>query len=89
MLAGLYEFPNIDVETELTLDEAVSVVDSWGCVPMDLTRESQFTHIFSHVEWDMKGYYLNVHEMPNQFRWVTMEEMEAEVPLPSAFSYFI
>lgn len=88
LLAGLYEFPNIDVDKELTLDEAVAVVDSWGCVPMDLTRESEYTHIFTHVEWHMKGYYLNVHEMPDMFRWVTAEEMEEEIPLPSAFAYF-
>lgn len=89
LLAGLYEFPNIDVEKELTLDEAIAAAEDWGCVPMDLTRESQFTHIFTHVEWEMKGYYLNVHEMPERFRWVTEEEMEEEVPLPSAFGYFI
>jgi len=89
LLAGLYEFPNIDVEQPLSLDEAITVAENWGCVPMDLTRESEFTHIFTHVEWQMKGYYLNVHEMPEQFKWVTTEEMETEVPLPSAFGYFI
>lgn len=89
LLAGLYEFPNVDVEKELTLDEAIEVVEQWGCVPMNLTRESEYTHIFSHVEWDMKGYYLHVQEMPDKFRWVTMEEMKKEVPLPSAFGYFL
>ena len=89
LLAGLYEFPNVDVEKELSLDDAIKVVEDWGCVPMNLTRESQFTHIFSHVEWEMKGYYLNVHEMAEHFKWVTMEEMETEVPLPSAFGYFL
>jgi len=89
LLAGLYEFPNVDVERELTLDEAIAVAEDWGCVPMHLTRSSEFKHIFTHVEWDMKGYYLDVHEMPERFKWVTMEEMEAEVPLPSAFGYFL
>ncbi len=89
LLAGLYEFPNVDVEAELSLDEAIAVAEDWGCVPMHLTRSSEYKHIFTHVEWDMKGYYLDVHEMPDCFKWVTMEEMEAEVPLPSAFGYFL
>lgn len=89
LLAGLYEFPNVDVDVELSLDEAIAVAEDWGCVPMHLTRESQYKHIFTHVEWDMKGYYMDVHEMPQKFKWVTMEEMEAEVPLPSAFGYFL
>lgn len=89
LLAGLYEFPNMDVEKELSLDDAIATADGWGCVPMNLTRESEYTHIFSHVEWHMKGYYLNVHEMCPQFRWVTAEEMEEEIPIPSAFQYFL
>jgi A/G-specific adenine glycosylase len=89
LLASLYEFPNVDVEKELSLDEAIKVVEDWGCVPMNLTRESAFTHIFTHVEWDMKGYYMDVHEMPACFKWVTLEEMEAEVAIPSAFGYFL
>ena len=89
LLAGLYEFPNVDVEAELTLDQAIAVADEWGCMPMHLTRESAYKHIFSHVEWEMKGYYLDVHEMPDCFKWVTREEMEAEVAIPSAFGYFL
>ena len=89
LLAGLYEFPNMDVEQPLSLDQAIAVADEWGCVPMHLTRESEYKHIFTHVEWDMKGYYMDVHEMPEQFRWVTAEEMEGEVAIPSAFGYFL
>ena len=89
LLAGLYEFPNVDVEHELVLDDAIAIADAWGCVPMNLTRESEYTHIFSHVEWHMKGYYLNVHEMCPQFKWVTAKEMEEEIPIPSAFQYFL
>ena len=89
LLAGLYEFPNVDVEAELSPDQAIAVTEDWGCVPMHLTRESAYKHIFTHVEWDMKGYYLDVHAMPSVFKWVTLEEMEEEVPLPSAFGYFL
>ncbi len=89
LLAGLYEFPNVDGAEHLTLDEAVAQVEFWGCEPVNLTRESRYRHIFTHVEWDMKGYYFDVNVTNSEFKWVTIEQMEEEVPLPSAFGYFL
>lgn len=92
LLANLAELPN--VLGELTPDQALQRAWEWGCSPAGLTRSSKFKHIFSHVEWHMTGYYITCGDcgMPDEgepFRWVTAEEMEAEVPLPSAFQYFL
>ena len=42
----------------------------------------------------MTGYYITCGQAGQPeggqgFRWVTAEEMEKEVPLPSAFQYFL
>ena len=92
LLANLAELPNI--QGTLTADQALQKVWEWGCSPTGLTRSAKFKHIFSHVEWHMTGYYITcgVCGQPDDgapFRWVTEEEMEAEVPLPSAFQYFL
>ena len=76
------------------MDQALQRAWEWGCSPAGLTRSSKFKHIFSHVEWHMTGYYITCggcgqSDEGAPFRWVTAEEMEAEVPLPSAFQYFL
>jgi A/G-specific adenine glycosylase len=86
LLANLAELPN--VLGELTPDQALQKAWEWGCSPAGLTRSSKFKHIFSHVEWHMTGYYITCGDCgtPDEgepFHWVTAEEMDAEVPLPS------
>ena len=92
LLANLAELPNI--QGTLTADQALQKAWEWGCSPTGLTRSAKFRHIFSHVEWHMTGYYITCGDcgQPDEgaaFRWVTEDEMEAEVPLPSAFQYFL
>ena len=92
LLANLAELPNI--LGEMTPDQALKQAEDWGCRPTGLTRLAKFKHIFSHVEWHMTGYYITCggcgqSDEGAPFRWVTAEEMETEVPLPSAFQYFL
>ena len=54
LLAGLYELPNI--EGYLTEDEIVSYIRSAGYEPVRIQEVGDAKHIFSHVEWHMKGY---------------------------------
>lgn len=86
LLAGLYEFPNVDAE--LTADEALMQAEEWGCQPLDLTQTREYTHIFSHVEWEMTGFYINVNKAAEDFQWVTEKQIEEEIAIPSAFGYF-
>lgn len=87
LLAGLYQFPN--EEGEMTASEAVSLAEEWGVKPLNLLRRTEYTHVFTHVEWEMTGYYLEAGKMCPQFQWVSDEEMERDVPMPTAFSYFL
>ena len=54
LLAGLYELPN--VEGYLTEQEAVDYVKQKGYTPIRIQQICDAKHIFSHVEWHMKGY---------------------------------
>ncbi|MFR1724821.1 A/G-specific adenine glycosylase [Emergencia timonensis] len=87
LLAGLYEFPNVD--QELTAEQAVKQVEDWGCRPRDLQRKAEYKHIFTHVEWEMTGYYFSCDSENEDFQWANQKEMAEEIPLPSAFGYFI
>lgn len=54
LLAGLYELPN--VEGYLSEEEALAYVQAQGYTPIRIQSVCEAKHIFSHVEWHMKGY---------------------------------
>ena len=84
LLAGLWEFPNVDG----ALDESAAgaVVQSWGLEPGAWKNRLTAKHVFSHVEWHMTGYTLTVSgEGPGDFIWVDTLENHA---VPSAFARY-
>lgn len=94
LLAGLYELPN--VEGYLTEEEVVDFVKKQGYEPIRIQSACDAKHIFSHVEWHMKGYvvflqakeYLaSVQSEKNEQEWifVNVEETKENYAIPSAF----
>lgn len=86
LLAGLWQFPNCagKLETEAALRQ----VQSWGIRPRELKRQVERSHIFTHIRWNMRGFYLEVSECAGDFVWLTAEEIERETALPTAFRQF-
>ncbi len=60
LLAGLYELPN--VEGSLGSEETLAYVKELSFLPIRLKELGEAKHIFSHVEWHMKGYAILVQE---------------------------
>ncbi len=86
LLAGLWQFPN--VSGKLTTGEALAVLESWGMKPRNLGKEIHKKHIFTHIQWNMTGIYLEVSEPAAPFRWFTEEEVNTQAALPTAFRQF-
>ncbi len=86
LLRGLWEFPNTN--GKLNKDEAVQFLLSTGVVPKDILGSVSRGHIFTHVEWDMTGYYFTCENKSDAYVWVTMEQMVKEFALPTAFRQF-
>ena len=86
LLAGLWQFPN--VSGKLDTKEAVATVETLGLIPREVYRETEKKHIFTHIQWNMRGIYLEVSEPSGPFRWCTPEEIEKEAALPTAFRQF-
>ena len=86
LLAGLWQFPN----TPGRLEAPASLVwaEKHGLHPRDIRRISEKKHIFTHIQWNMTGIYLDVAEKPEHFRWFTEEEIEKNAALPTAFRQF-
>ncbi len=87
LLAGLWQFPNC--EGWLEPGEAIAKVEEMGLKPTQIYRQVEKEHIFTHIQWHMRGYYLETELPEGTFVWLTREEIEAQAALPTAFRQFL
>ena len=83
LLSGMYQLPNIDGFHHT--DSLKRSLAEWGLAPKDIVFFKDAKHLFTHVEWQMKGYLVKAKEESGRFLWVTEEELEQAYPLPTAF----
>ena len=74
LLAGLWQFPFFEGEAP-DLGEVIS--------------EKRAKHIFTHVEWRMRGLLVNVREEDPRYVWASAEEIARAYAVPSAFKAFM
>ena len=86
LLAGLWQFPN--VSGKLDTKASLSKVEELCLKPKEIYREVERKHVFTHVEWDMRGLYVEVADCSGDFLWLTEEEVNTQVALPTAFRLF-
>lgn len=85
LLAGLWQFPN--VPGKLGEDEALNSVCGAGVLSVRPLGES--VHVFTHKEWHMTGYLIEVKEMPPSFEQATKEDILKKYAIPSAFRHYV
>ena len=86
LLAGLWQFPN--VPGKLDAEASLVFVREQGLKPTDIRRIVEKKHVFTHIQWNMTGVYLEVSEKTEKFRWFRWEQIENEAALPTAFRQF-
>lgn len=90
LLAGLYELPNRC--GYLTQEEAIRCVEDMKLIPVYIKDVGKAKHIFSHVEWHMKGYLLKVasteEKQVGELIFVDKKGSQEKYPIPSAFSTY-
>ena len=86
LLAGLWELPAAD--GFLTEGNADAQLKEWDLSPLEIAPLPDAKHIFTHVEWRMKGFLVKVDAPCESFAWAKPEELLTEFPLPSAFKTF-
>lgn len=84
LLAGMYEFPN--VEGKKTKQEIEKLCANWNIQIDTMKKIGQAIHIFSHIEWHMVAYDIQVKEENKNFKWISEEQLKQDVAIPSAFA---
>ncbi len=91
LLAKLWE--PVNLEGHLTGKEALSAAEDLGIFALRIKPLPDAKHIFTHVEWHMKGYEILAQEMDQEafsgsFLAVKPQWTRTRFPIPSAFSKY-
>lgn len=89
VLSGLWEFPNL--ESTLNEEDVFSFLKKSGISPVNCSKLKPYKHIFTHIEWHISGFRI---ELPAEinghgWRWVSVGELSASYALPSAFQPYL
>ncbi len=86
LLAGLWEFPHVPG----CLDEggAMAQGEAWDICPVELLRRADRPHIFTHIQWNLRAYRIDCQKKPSGFVWLTRQQIQKEIALPTAFRQF-
>ena len=86
LLAGMYQLPN--VEGFLTEQDIRAAAEAWGLQVQKITFIKEAKHVFTHLDWLMKGYHVKVAHPAGAFLWATPEELQQQYALPTALKPF-
>lgn len=89
LLPNLWEFPNF--EGDLNENQCEQTLGSQGIKIQKITALKSSKHIFSHLEWHMKGFFVLAEEAPNSldFVWATKNEISRLYSIPTAFKEYL
>lgn len=83
LLSGMWEFPNEDsVMSQLQVGQWLH---EHGIMYESIIREPDTKHIFTHIEWDMSNYLVFCRNQTDEYKWITAEELNRNIALPTAF----
>lgn len=86
LLAGLWQFPN--TPGCLSSEEALAYLGDRDMRPCELYLQLDRKHIFTHIQWNMRGYYIELSHPDPRYNWFTPEELQNQAALPTAFRQF-
>ena len=84
----------MNVAGYLEREDVISCVKEMGFTPLRVERLTDAKHIFSHVEWHMRGYMIRVEALDDavregqEFLFAESADFKENYPLPSAFAAY-
>ena len=86
LLAGLWQLP--DVPGKLDASVALEYLAGQGIAVENILRQADKIHIFTHVQWNMRGIFLDCARMSGSWQWVPEDRVEQQLALPTAYRQF-
>ena len=83
LLSGLWEFPNCP--EHLSEADTLHQAEIWGCQHPVFIGVKSNRHVFTHIEWNIRCYTLSCDSTSDLFTWVSDQQLDDEIPLPTAF----
>lgn len=94
LLAGLWEFPNLT--GQLDLSNVKDYLRKHQLTAVKIEKLPAAKHIFTHVTWQLTGWKIQLDtagltaaEARDQFIWATPEEIAGKYSIPAAFAHYI
>ena len=87
LLAGMWELPNLPGRLdEPALREALR---AQGLKPGEIRKCGETKHIFTHIEWHMQGYFVDISPESGEYLWKSAAEIAREHAVPTAFQAYL
>ena len=77
------------MEGKLDAGQALCYVEDAGCEPAELLKSVERVHVFTHIIWRMRCYYMVCRRKSPEFVWADAQRRRADVALPTAFRMFV
>ena len=87
LLASMWQFP--ELPGWYNLNAICHEMEKTGIKIAEIKRQVERKHIFTHIEWYMRGFYMEVYEKTPQFTWLDEDTIRREAALPTAFRLFL
>ena len=78
-----------NVAGKLDAGQALCYVEDAGCEPAELLKSVERVHVFTHIIWRMRCYYMVCRRKSPEFVWADAQRRHADVALPTAFRMFV
>ncbi len=81
VLHNMWQFPNVDIH--LSYEEIIQKYDAIHCFELKKRK-----HIFSHLEWHMRAYVVELNELIPDLKWKSELEINNEIALPNVYKRY-
>jgi A/G-specific adenine glycosylase len=87
LLAGMWEFFCLDGKK--SKEEALACLKERGICGEQIASAGKAKHIFTHIEWNMTGYFVSCQSQTEDLVWETPEAIGERYAIPVAFHPFL
>ena len=77
----MWEFPNR--KGILSIEEIKNIFST-----QEVEKGTKTIHIFTHKKWKMSSFIIKASKQNKEYTWVTLNDIEKEYALPTAFKPF-